>query len=209
MVVVVLVSVCQQILHLTQVFFHVFQLFKKVREKQTQSQDSQNNCSESALLEGLIVSTLAMQARHCVGSECMGGAACPREILPLPKKYQAFYMLAPVQTILSQLFCGKEHYVGFFMFIRPVCILLRRYYLTLLRYSGGMTFVGGEIETILTIRKCHQLLLQYACSSDRTEQNPGNLTADSSEISFSLLEVASRFPYREIRVWFACLETGR
>lgn len=96
----------------------------------------------------------------------MGGAACPREILPLPKKYQAFYMLAPVQTILSRLFCGEEHYVGFFMFIRPVCILLRRYYLTLLRYSGGMTFVGGEIETILTIRKCHQLLLQYACSSD-------------------------------------------
>lgn len=64
----------------------------------------------------------------------MGGVAYPREILPLPKKYQVFYTLAPVQMILSQLFYGKEHYVGFFMFIRPVCILLWRYYLTLLRH---------------------------------------------------------------------------
>lgn len=32
-----------------------------------------------------------------------------------------------------------------------------------------MTFVGGEIETILTIRKLSQLLLRYECSSDCTE----------------------------------------
>lgn len=42
--------------------------------------------------------------------------------------------------------------------------------------------MGGEIETILTIRKRSQLLLQYECSSDCTEKNPGNLTTDSAEI---------------------------
>lgn len=32
--------------------------------------------------------------------------------------------------------------------------------------------------------------------------------ADSSEIYFHLLEIANRSPYREIRAWFAYLETG-
>lgn len=56
-----------------------------------------------------------------------------------------------------------------------------------------MTFVGGETETVLTIRKRSQLLLRHECSSDCTEQNPENLTADSAEI-FQLVRGCQQIP---------------